>query len=252
MFGGEALRFRAIVLFVLLSATQSSIAERSAKFFRIPCDVLSRSTGIDVLEKFERIPGFYRLDESESTWLDLSRYGWPRTLIPAYRYDPPITLDTPVTGLKFIDRSNYVEVQISAFLAKNRQELFRVTQSPVPEKYRNKSVFSFFEETLGVYVVPPDCEGRDKDKYVAMFMSSGILLPLGNSTSQVYRLTQPRALLIVSKESNERNYAQLVFPDEKNIDGLIVVLIGESKLHLPRTRGAFPPVQKIVSRLIKE
>src|SRR5256885_2306420 len=202
-----------VTIFLLLAlAASKPIAEELPKvdgdLYTFPCNELSALLGVEELSKCERMRGSYDIDPVKVKWRELIEDGWPRVPIPDYKYGPAKPLDLPVKALRLVDEGNDIAVIVQPISSSQRKYLSRVTTPSVFEAFKDKSIFTFLEEALGVYVDGFSCQTPDAFKSVAMFMSVDVL-PIDSRTTRVYRLTSPKALLLVPKTPTELRRLQL-------------------------------------------
>jgi hypothetical protein len=231
---GTSKALRTIIFLSIALATSQLAAKELSKpdedLYRVPCTELSALLGVEKLSKFERMRGSYSVDRITLKWRDLTRSGWPGVVIPEYEYGPAKVLDPPFKGLRLADRSNDVDVTVNAVSSSQRTHLFKVANSSVFEAFKGRPLFSFLEEALGVYVDGFSCRTTDVGQSVAMFMSSEVL-PIDSRKTRVYRLTNPKALLLVPT-TGELKRLHLIFPNNSNIDALTYVRIWASESSL--------------------
>lgn len=223
-----------VVLLTVVVTTSTSVVcvgdEGNDGPFRVACDALKNIIDIENRALFERVPGSYRIDRSKSTWMSMAAFGQPNVVIPKYNYEPSMPVNTALKSKRFIEKASDTTVDVST-LSKGylRTFLSRALHQEVFEKYRGRHVFTFFEEALGVHVDGFRCTGVDSEESIAMLVSSGIP-PIHGSKTKVYRLTDPRALLLVPTVSrNNRSALNLIFPDAKDIDVLDIVSVFTSR-----------------------
>jgi len=211
-----------------LHAAAKELPKPDGDLYRVPCNELSALLGVENLSKFERVRGSYSIDPVTLKWRDLIKDGWPHVVIPDYKYGPVHALDPPFKGFRLVDKSNEIDVIVDTVSSSQRTHLSSVVSSSVFNTFRDKPLFSFLEEALGVYVDGFSCRTTDVGRSVSMFMSAEVL-PIDGRTTRVYRLTDPKALLLVPT-TGELRRVQLIFPDEKNMDVLNYVRIWASEV----------------------
>jgi hypothetical protein len=209
-----------------LAATAKELSKPDGDLYRLPCNELSALLGVENLYKFERVRGSFSIDPAVLKWRDLIKDGWPHVAIPDYKYGPVHPLDPPFKGFRLVDKSNEIDVIVNTVSSSQRTHLSTVVSSSVFSTFKDKPLFSFLEEALGVYTDGFSCRTTDVGRSVAMFMSAEVL-PVQGRATRVYRLTNPRALLLVPA-AGERSL-HLIFPDERNIDVLNYVRIWASE-----------------------
>ena len=234
-------------LALALPLTVAEAATREGDPLQPACDLIAKIHGIEKLSKFERAKGSYRFDSSKIKLRDLSKDGWPHVVIPSYEFGPSTAVESPYKGLKFSDESRDVTLSVTARPSDLKQYLQRVTSAAVFEKNKRRSAYTFLEEALGVYVEGFSCYavgGRsvaiDNDKSVAMFMSVNVL-PFGGRPTEVYRLNEPRALLLVAKAIDERQRLEMIFPHEKDLDSVYWVLVFAPQTEIESILRALKP-----------
>jgi hypothetical protein len=211
--------------------------DSNGKPVQTPCDILAVVIGIDHLSKFERVGGSYRIDNRNFKWIKMTQYGWAHVIIPGYGYGPPLAFDKPFRGVRFSDDKDDISVSIYSVPDAIRMLLADAArdgilfEKRVVERHKDKHVFSFLTEALGIYVDGFKCGRAADDKSVAMFMSA-TPLPINGELTKVYRLSEPSALLLVASAVDRRTSIKLIFPSAKDTDTLDYVHIFAPKLQI--------------------
>lgn len=224
---------KTILLIATMLFAHGAVASDN-KFFSHDCGDLINLVGIDQLAKFKRVNGVYRIDTKSLKWLNMAKYGWPGVFIPPYNYGDAELFEKPFKGVAFEDQAIGISVRVYRIQQTIRRSLYAVTKpngrAIFNENYKNKSMFSFLDDNLGVVVDGFSCSETNLNRAFSMIMSA-VVLPENAGLTHVYRLTNPEALLLVSAVG-EPTSLTLIFPNSADIDTLDYVSIGAGERYI--------------------
>ncbi len=192
-------------MFSLTHAQESSASK--GPVFIADCESLAHVVGIEKLSKYRRLSGSYQINENSKIWKTV-KYQQSDILIPVSEHQEAVPFNEPFDGTKYIDKENQVTVSVFAMDTTIRRNLSQLTRPELYRKYGGRPLFSYMEDTLGVYV-DGFCESGNAEKAIAMFMSS-IVVPLDRKVN-VYQISEPRAILTVGAVPKPTQI-KLIFP----------------------------------------
>jgi len=186
--------------------------------FTEDCKQISNGYGIDSLSNFKRIKSVYNVKAHPRLWRFVNNSNFP-PFIPAlnYGHTSRFVLHRHVQGkgIRLSDDVKGVTVDVYTVQYQIRQKLSMVTPKAVLTRYGDKSLFSYLDESLGIYT-DGFCANQSAAQSIAMFMASIYHLSAKDHKYLVYPLTSPKGLLLIQDETDPIYFSIILPANDKD------------------------------------